>query len=98
MRQLWQKGRDCALGPTPNGGYAWSVTTRRVIEGARSGQSSDWFEAGFYIDPKARLKPRSVTCPYCSSDLKLILEDLENGPNHKHIGKPEKDRIVLDPR
>ncbi len=84
------------LGPTPNGGHAWSVTTRRVIEGSRPDQPSDWMEAGIYVDPKARRVP-VVTCPYCNADLKLVLEDLEKSPDLKHIGRPEKDRMVLDP-
>jgi len=87
------------LGPTPNGGHAWDVKTRRVIEGARPDPASDWFEAGIYVDPKRRVaRPLVLTCPYCGTDLKLVLEDLEKGSDLKHNGKPEKDRIVLDPR
>ena len=86
-------------GTTPNGDHVWIIDTRRVIEGARGGHGSDWFDAGIYVDPKASINQmRLLTCPYCGSDLKLVLEDLEKGPNLKHIGKPEKDRIVLDPR
>ena len=49
------------LGPTPNGGHAWSITTRTVIEGVRPAGPSDWVESVFYADPQALVSV--LMCP-----------------------------------
>ena len=63
-------------GETPIGSHVWIVDSRRIIEGARQGEGSDWFSGGVYVDPKAR-EDRIVQCPYCRSDLRLEVAKLD---------------------